>query len=129
MSRKLPRMINQFKNDGAANKWLKKGKNIKISKISARKPITTKFTYKKYINGSIWEKRKNLYYQTYKKKCKKCGSHEYVCLHHMYYDSKMDGKEPDNILVPLCLKHHKEFHKIYGTHKDMVSMTLEFIRS
>lgn len=85
-----------------------------------------RLTYEEYINGKIWEKRKNNYYKKYGRKCKACNSIEYVHLHHMVYHS-YTGNEPDNHLVPLCQEHHNQYHELYGTKKRMVKTTMEFI--
>lgn len=106
-----------------------KTKDKKDSTRKNRKPRLPRVgpSYGRYIKSKEWENRKNKYYRNHKRECAKCKSLRYVQLHHMYYDRKLFGNEPDNVLMPLCHDHHKEFHDKYGTHKDMISMTMKFV--
>lgn len=83
--------------------------------------------YRTYINGPLWENRKNLYYREHSKQCARCGSYSHIALHHKYYDKTSFGHEPDDILVPLCSDCHTIFHNKYGTRKDMIRETNNFI--
>lgn len=84
-------------------------------------------TYKTYISGELWEKRKSLYYQSHAKTCARCGSFKRITLHHAYYDRKEFGSEPDDHLVPLCQGCHSDFHEMHGTKKDMRKLTNAFL--
>lgn len=99
----------------------KKTKNIKKRKYN-RKPKK----YYVYIKSKFWKERKNKYYQTYGKKCHICRSSRYIELHHLEYRSDLFGKELDEMLVPLCLEHHKEFHTLYGTKQKMYNEFNEY---
>lgn len=100
-------------------------KSSKNQKQNKRKRKPKK--YNSYINSGIWEKRKNLYYQSHLKLCEICNSSSYVHLHHKYYGDY--GLEKDEHLVPLCKQHHEEFHLQLGkTKKDMVWETDSFIK-
>lgn len=103
-------------------------RSSKVNKPRVNKRNKTS-KYRTYIESPLWENRKNEYYKNHLKKCNRCGSCRYVSLHHMYYDYNTFGTEPDDILVPLCSSCHKEYHRIYGTKKDMIATTMSFIES
>ena len=62
--------------------------------------------------GPAWKARRELYAQTHKKICAKCGSTTHIVLHHKTYEYPM-GEEPDSALVYLCNKDHSLLHKIH----------------
>ena len=64
--------------------------------------------YRAYIRSDEWQQRKDAYYATHKRACAVCGRHANVILHHMHYRNV--GHEPDEDLVPLCYRHHTEYH-------------------
>jgi|ERR1035437_1861282 hypothetical protein len=81
--------------------------------------------YNVYINSSWWTKRKNKFYQSHPRICSACGSYKYITLHHMIYGKL--GEELDEHLTPLCNPCHQEYHTLYGTKKNMLLTTKEFI--
>lgn len=95
-----------------------------------RKPRknASKSTYNVYISSPAWIERKNKYYQTHAKQCTRCDSYDHIALHHTFYDRGLFGIEPDEHLVPLCQWCHSQYHKEYGTRKDMRLTTEYFIR-
>lgn len=99
-------------------------KIVKIKK--KRKERKTIRSYKTYMTSSLWKKRKNQYWQKYKKICEACGSKNFVTLHHKIYTDSF-GDEPDEDVVALCGRCHNEFHKHYGCKKDMRKETDEFV--
>lgn len=108
-----------------ANKLLRVGSKKKIRKERKQKRIPTK--YKLYIKSKFWDARKNKFWKKFGKKCVACSDTLYVQLHHTYYKSCNNGREPDEQLVALCVNCHNEFHTIYGTKKNMEKETVEFL--
>ena len=104
------------------SKSFKSKKKKEKKKNRKRKPKK----YDTYINGVVWEKRKNAYYKLHGRTCAVCGSVKFIHPHHKYYGEY--GEEKDEHLVPLCQDHHKQFHDELGkTKKDMVKETDSFI--
>lgn len=66
--------------------------------------------YEEYINSKEWLIRKDNYFQSHPKRCKKCRTKDQIHLHHKSY--KNLGSEPDNDLVPLCNSCHQKLHKM-----------------
>lgn len=83
--------------------------------------------YQYYIYSDRWTKRKNDYYQIHTKQCSRCSSFNNIALHHMFYEKKSFGKEPDEYLTPLCQWCHASFHREYGIKQDMIAETKYFI--
>jgi len=106
----------------------------KVNKINKKKPKKKKRkertvirSYKTYMQSTLWKKRKNLYWQKYKKICQACGNKHFVTLHHKIYTGEY-GNEPDKDVVALCKRCHSEFHKHYGCSKNMRVETDEFVK-
>lgn len=135
---------NQFKNQSEYQKFCRycgdsKRLEKKTAKASRRRekrrnpkprkrPLQKKNGYQAYddyIKSDQWEKRKNSYYQAHSRRCAACGTAKHIHLHHMHY-SKL-GNEPDEHLIPLCNVHHEAYHLQYGTQRDMIRTTREFI--
>ena len=114
---------NQKKIDGRVKSIKKKV----IKKKKKRKPRKTIRSYKTYMQSTLWKKRKNLYWQKYKKICQACGNKHFVTLHHKIYTGEY-GNEPDKDVVALCKRCHSEFHKHYGCSKNMRVETDEFVK-
>lgn len=81
--------------------------------------------YKTYIDSKEWIARKNKYWKTHKRACAICGSSRHIHLHHMSYERLKN--EPDEHLVALCDKHHKQYHKEHGVQRNMIRKTKNFI--
>lgn len=111
---------NQKRIDG-----IKKSTKKKVKK-KKRKPRKTIRSYKTYMQSPLWEKRKNRYWQKYKKICEACGKKKYVTLHHQIYNNNY-GDEPDDEVTALCHECHHNFHEFYGCKKDMRKETEEFL--
>lgn len=94
-------------------------------KRSRVKPKDRRSTYDVYIHSEEWQGVKNRYYRQYGRKCAACGSVNRVHLHHMYYGNF--GKEEDADLIPLCAKHHEEYHAKNGTQRNMINRTMDFV--
>lgn len=117
------------KSEANASKLLKKKRKKTRRgghKKKRRKP--PKMSYRTYITSAYWINRKNAYYGKYGKKCAVCGENKYVQLHHKRYDVQF-GQEPDNALVALCRKHHKEFHDNFDLKKSMHKDTNDYIQT
>ncbi len=99
-------------------------KDIKRKK-SKVKPKDRRSTYDVYIHSEEWLEVKNRYYRKFGRKCAACGSVNRVHLHHMYYGNF--GHEEDADLIPLCEKHHKEYHDKNGTQRNMIKRTMDFV--
>jgi len=103
----------------------KKNKVIKpIVRESKRERMPR--VYSAYIASKHWTARKNKYYQAYKKRCYRCESSTYIQLHHIYYNSKTYGIEPDESLIPMCRDCHSLFHSLYKTKQNMKKDMLSF---
>lgn len=79
------------------------------------------------MGSAYWKKRKQTYFSKHGKKCAVCEKKYGVTLHHVKYVKGIYGKEPDENLVPLCGKHHHEFHEHHETKSDMKKETYLFI--
>lgn len=79
--------------------------------------------YKQYLRSNAWAMRKNAYYKRFNRQCAACGSWKRIQLHHVSYDSL--GHEPDQDLVPLCYKDHRNAHRAHqaGRFKDLRAAT------
>jgi 5-methylcytosine-specific restriction endonuclease McrA len=105
--------------------WKKSQKKIKKLRKERKYRKRIPKSYKIYIKSEFWEKRKNIYYRKYGKKCFICGSVEYIQLNHLEY--KYFGEEKDESLVALCRGCHEEFHSIFGVKHKMYEEFNEFI--
>lgn len=86
--------------------------------------------YYEYINSNYWKARKLRYYHINKKECVICGETSSVQLHHLCYDPKKYGAEPDDDFVTLCRYHHDLFHKTHGgVPPKMKKKTMEYIKT
>lgn len=117
--------------EATANSLLKKNKKRRGKKNKKRKkkqkiPL---MSYRFYIKSIYWKKRKHAYFSKYKKECAICGKKKGVTLHHKKYKQKLYGKEPDYYFVPLCQKHHHDFHKNFPTGADMIKDTDDYIKT
>ncbi len=124
----LPEIIEQFnivhaKDLSYSRNHIKKPRKERNPR--SRKPRVVR--YKTYIKSSAWTARKNKYWNEFGRKCARCGGYEFLCLHHMYYDNKTFGNEPNKYLVGLCRVCHDLFHKTYGVKKNMIKLTNFFI--
>lgn len=101
-------------------------KNQKHKKLLVLKELTPNVQnkYARYIKSREWLNRRAIYFTKNMKACAICGVVK-VHLHHMTYDTL--GKELDSHLIPLCKKHHVEYHKVYPY--PSVKTTLEFVRT
>lgn len=93
-----------------------------------RKPRKRKIvrSYKTYIKSNLWIKRKNRYWKKYGKKCRVCGSSNYVTLHHKEYNNNY-GDEPDKELIAMCQSCHFRYHDNFPTKKNMQEETSFFV--
>lgn len=98
----------------------KKKRARKLSKIPS-------MTYGEYMGSAYWRKRKQHYFSKHGRKCAVCGKKWGTTLHHTFYDYKSFGSEPDDHFTPLCGQHHKEYHEIHGTQKDMRESTKKYV--
>lgn len=121
-SKKL-RNIKKVYREIPVSKKIKNWQQIKDKKKRKRKTVRS---YKSYIVSDLWEKRKNRFWKKHKKECSICKNTKFVQLHHKIYSNEY-GDEPDNHLVALCSKCHKEFHDYYGVKQNMIKDTEEFI--
>lgn len=114
-----------------ADMSLKGTKKLTKRKKKARKQRIKKdsklLTYEQYMMSGLWDERKNAYWQKYGRYCSICNTSSHVTLHHMVYDKKLYGKEPDEHVVPLCNYHHNMYHMYHKTKKDMRVETERFI--
>lgn len=109
--------------------WCKRTGRKLRKETTKRKVVNRKYkSYSRYVLSPLWERRKNLYWKKYKKKCDRCQSIIKVHLHHAKYIRPFDGEEPDETLFPLCFACHTEFHNRYGSKRDMTDDTIEFIK-
>ena len=105
---------------------LQRLKGFKRKKSRRVNRVPNRLTYPEYMQSSLWEERKNRYYRDYGRLCRACGTFQNIHLHHMKYTA-FDGTEPDGNLIPLCERHHDEFHRLNGSSKDMIAKTYQFI--
>lgn len=101
----------------------KKKKKRNLDKRKNRK----QWRYADYIVSKAWERRRNLYWKTHKKRCAICYSAKFIHLHHTSY--RKLGNEKDEHLIPLCAEHHRQFHEKYKSTRDMVEITRQFIEN
>lgn len=85
-------------------------------------------TYRGYMKSAYWKKRKRDYFGKYGKKCAVCEKKYGVTLHHKKYTAKF-GEELDEDLIPLCPKHHHEFHQHHPLSKNMSSLTDSYVET
>ena len=114
--------------EAKANKLLK-AKKTRRGKRGKRIKHIPQMSYRVYIDSPYWRSRKNRYFSKHGKRCSVCGKKAGTTLHHKIYDRKLYGKEPDSHLIPLCGKHHHEFHKNHDTKQDMESETNEYVHT
>ncbi len=83
--------------------------------------------YKRYLRSNAWAMRKNAYYKRFNRQCAACGSSKRIQLHHVSYDQL--GHEPDQDLVPLCHKDHRNAHQAHhsGRLRDLRMATDEIV--
>jgi hypothetical protein len=83
--------------------------------------------YKRYLRSNAWAMRKNAYYKRFNRQCAACGIWKRIQLHHVSYDNL--GHEPDQDLVPLCYKDHRNAHRAHqsGRFKDLRAATDEIV--
>ncbi len=114
----------ELKDRRQAKRFRKLNKRLFMQKGSVKKKKDKNFdkrvprTYKKYIKSKFWTRRKNLLFQSFGKKCYKCGSSRQISVHHLRYSSREYGMEKDCDLAILCWICHDKFHQIYGVKKD-----------
>ncbi len=84
--------------------------------------------YRHYLRSNAWAIRKNAYYRLFNRQCAACGSWKRIQLHHVSYDQL--GHEPDQDLVPLCYRCHRNAHQAYhsGRFKDLRAATETIVR-
>lgn len=82
--------------------------------------------YREYIRSELWEQRKAWYYRQRPKECWVCGITKGIHLHHASYDRL--GKERLSDLVPLCDKHHNEFHTTYPSFDNIKRKSKRYVR-
>lgn len=114
--------------EAKANRILKKTK-VRRGKRKKHKRKIPQMSYRVYIKSAYWKKRKNDYFGKYGKKCAVCGQKSGVTLHHKKYDSKLNGKEPDDFFVALCPRHHHEFHQNHELAKNMEKETDMYVHT
>lgn len=86
--------------------------------------------YTKYLASPAWEAKRELYFNTYGKRCKACGTtYGAIQLHHMTYERL--GRERLGDLVSLCAKCHREVEQLYRRtgRQDRVVVTLAYIKA
>lgn len=83
-------------------------------------------SYETYINSKDWERRRNAFWQTHPRRCAVCDTGLRIHLHHMSY--RKIGAEPDEHLIPLCQAHHRRYHELNGSQRDMIQATMAFIQ-
>lgn len=97
---------------------------------------------KRYYRSPDWPLRKALYYKTHRRQCASCGRFDRVALHHTAYGGEgWDlrhppnwGKEPDDVLVPLCYSSwwrkgcHNHVHRIGRNYPDLRSATEHIVK-
>jgi hypothetical protein len=79
--------------------------------------------YRAYLRSNAWAMRKNQYYKRFNRQCAACGSWKRIQLHHVSYDNL--GHEPDQDLVPLCYRDHRNAHQAHhsGRFRDLREAT------
>lgn len=98
---------------------------------------------KRYYRSPDWPLRKALYYKTHRRQCAACGRFDRVALHHMAYWGDWGdlrnpadwGKEPDEILMPLCYRSwwrtgcHNNVHRIERNYPDLRAATMAVVKA
>lgn len=97
-------------------------------KLRRRNKTVNTLTYGEYMNSKKWRTRRNLYWRNHKRVCVACASTSFMEVHHMVYEKKQFGNEPDYHLIGLCQSCHQEFHDKNGSAHNMVQATREFIK-
>lgn len=86
--------------------------------------------YYDYITSAYWKARRLRYFHFNKRQCAICNSTQTIQLHHLCYNPKEYGREPDNDFVALCREHHAMFHQVHGgVPPQMKTKTLEFVQT
>ena len=114
--------------EAKANRLLKRKKTRRGSRGGKKRPIP-KMSYKQYMGSAYWRARKNRYFSKHGKACAVCGKKAGTTLHHTKYNDVYFGNEPDEILIPLCGKHHHEYHANMGVTADMRKLSAEYVRT
>lgn len=86
--------------------------------------------YNKYIKGPKWAAKRELWFNTFGKWCRACGTAAGpIQLHHMTYDRL--GRERMNDLVALCANCHREVEALYrkAGRSDRMAITLAYIKA
>jgi hypothetical protein len=98
---------------------------------------------RRYYRSPEWTFRKAHYYRVYKRQCEACWTWKRVALHHMEYQgpwgdlrSPADwGKEPDEVLMPLCYSGwlrkgcHNNVHRIERNYPDLRAATMAMVKA
>lgn len=114
--------------NSVTNSFVNKKQYISKKKKNKKKRAHgKKISYHEYMKSTAWRKRKNIYFSKHIKACAVCGKKWGTTLHHTFYDYKSFGSEPDDHFTPLCGQHHKEYHEIHGTQKDMRESTKKYV--
>lgn len=86
--------------------------------------------YNKYLKSPQWKAKRELWFATYGKYCRACGTtFGPIQLHHMTYERL--GRESMRDLVALCTKCHREVETLYrrAGRSDRMMITLAFIKA
>lgn len=86
--------------------------------------------YKHYLKGPRWAAKRELWFNTFGKYCRACGTTRGpIQLHHMTYERL--GNERLGDLVALCSNCHKEVETLYrrAGRGDRMLITLAFIKA
>jgi hypothetical protein len=98
-----------------------------------------------YYRSHTWSERVRLYYSRHERRCASCGWRgKRIALHHMYYvgdgwDLRKQsdwGKEPDQALIPLCMRRfwrqgcHENAHAAdqSGKYESLEAATMAIVR-
>ena len=84
-----------------------------------------KFKYNTYIKSIRWSNKRDKALERDNYSCRKCWCNNNLHVHHASYRRLWTEKVSD--LFTLCSHCHKEFHSIYWTSRDMISITKQFI--
>lgn len=85
--------------------------------------------YNKYLKSPQWAAKRELYFKSFGKYCKACGTTRGpIQLHHLTYDRL--GRERLRDLISLCAKCHQEVETLYrrAGRKDRMLVTLVYIK-
>jgi hypothetical protein len=98
----------------------------------------------KYYESDLWALRRSTYYKRHPYQCSACGTKKKLALHHLAYSGPWGdlrnqsdwGKEPDEVLIPLCRRRwlrqgcHNNAHGAdkSGRFKDLQAATDHIVR-